>query len=662
MQVDPSAQIKLEISSRTPADGGHPLSPGEKEVDGVARSAIDQANALTDEIELKDGAGGSPVQVDAAQRAISIAGNQIHAPSGPPSGPPVGDAEQQGAGPLDPVPPLASALPAPPLTNAEKIQKIKDLVNAPDATKSTQEILKEVMVLGRDLGADYNIRIESVLDKNKEGKFKAETFSSKSRPDDTFYKVGIRYEIRITKKAGGKADGVVDSDLDIPAIERDIYTTSKTPEGAIVAAKDFTKTVIHLAKRASDPSYKEGFENYDKVDDALKMRSFRFNYHYENGRPLFLDSISGGQKGKPEIEMRLKQEKDYFYYRDLGTNELKRIKKSESGPVEGRAIYGSETEALLESPYVVSDASIFERIAGSSSPGQQISDIKERIKKTEQELADLKALFAHQGFVHSGEDASQFRQFLADRDYAKGKQISENELSQEMQDFIGLQERIQKNSALAQELGLYDKLNDELESLLHQQEAYPDDQFSLNLDDLTDVDLKQIIDSILRGHQGDPAFEGIDRTKIGKKAFERCLEIKREEIALHKDENGEGIALKAEYVEAKKKLDLKHKEFYNKLAAIERGNAQLLSELERLKQLRSSAEAEMYEPTATDEARQTASMIFDSVSEKELAKLEASTSKNRDFIKRLYEKLGIEKKEIEMVDIFEVPVLDDDVM
>jgi len=508
------------------------------------------------------------------------------------------------------VPPLVAPV-DPPLTNAQKIARIKELAQETDSDRSTQEKLKDILTLGKELGEDYEIRIDSVLDKNNEGQYRTETFFAQSRPDDTYYKISVSYEIEIMKKAGGEDDGVQQEDLSIPSIKREIYTTSKTPEGAIVAANDFAKTVIHLAKRGSNSSYNEGFDDYP--DDALKLRAFRFNYNYDNGRPTRLLSIESIEKDKKEIKMTAKKENEYFYYRDLGTNETKRSKRSEMGDLKGKAIYGSEIEALLEASYVVSDDSIYERIEGSKAPAILISEIKEGIKKREVEIETLKAIFVKQGLLQSGKMSEGFQQFLLDVDRAAGNDIPEENLSPGMKELIGLE------NMLAQ--GLVDK-----NALEEDQDKLKELQVRLHDDPLAsiDQDTLDIIEMMIRTYDGGSALE----PAVVQQKLEWCLEMT--EMRLNEFDQ-----IEKKVKAAKDVLVQKHKEFYNGLVALKRGTALLQSELDRLILLREGAANKMTDVTATEEALQKASAIFEAVTEKDLGELKKSISASESIIDKI---------------------------
>ena len=118
------------------------------------------------------------------------------------------------------------------------IQAVKDLAKNDNDALSTQQVLSEILLKVKADG--YQAEIVSKLKGSPN--FQIEPFSVDSAPGETFYKVGVSYEIKV-QLGIGQEETVV--------IEREIYTTSKTPENAISTANHFKETVVNLARASS---------------------------------------------------------------------------------------------------------------------------------------------------------------------------------------------------------------------------------------------------------------------------------------------------------------------------------------------------------------------------------------------------------------------------
>lgn len=348
--------------------------------------------------------------------------------------PPVEIKAKEGAPPpSSPLPPPAALSPSPaiPLTDQQVLQKIdhiKDLAQNNSGSLSSQALLGEILKEVTQLGTGFNLIITPSLNP------KLETFTVPSAPGDAYYKVGISYELMLTKDGNKIGSG------DIPTIERDIYTTSKTTEGALFAANDFKKTIVELAKMSSDQSYKGRFDNFKtsgqaKLDEALKQRTFKFSYNFdEKGVPRSLLSIHGSDNNKSEIDLMVSPDSEaskYIYYHD-DKGQVQRLEKASAGTLSGKAIYGSEEEALLNLRIQIDEKDPFKRLAESQNLDQQLADIKARIKRKVETLAESKALFMSKK-LFSFSDTQEFKDVVTNLAYKPGAKEQTADMKKKLQ-------------------------------------------------------------------------------------------------------------------------------------------------------------------------------------------------------------------------------------
>lgn len=340
------------------------------------------------------------------------------------------------------IPPIVPPV-AVPLTDQQvidAINKIKDLALNNPGSLSTQALMSEILKEAAKLGSDYHLDIKSTINP------KLETFTVPSAPGDAYYKVGVAYQLTLTKN--GQKVG------DIPDIQRDIYTTSKTADGAMVAANDFKRTVIELAKASADPDNYKGRFKFKELgpaerDEVLKQKSFKFKYNFSSdGKPTGLLSIHGLDANQKDIDLLTGSDPDasnFIYYHD-DKNQVQRLEKAKAGTMTGKAIYGSEEEALLNLKLEISDKDPFDRISKSQSLDQQLSEIKDRIKKKEESLAQIKGHFIQKGLLSSSE-TKEFKTFIADQAHEKGKNIPEKDLSPEMRRKLELDKKLKQSTS-----------------------------------------------------------------------------------------------------------------------------------------------------------------------------------------------------------------------
>lgn len=535
----------------------------------------------------------------------------------------------------------AAPAPAVPKNPAATIQAIEELAKNDNDTLSTQQVLSEILLKVRADG--YQAEIVSKLKGSP--KFEVETFSVDSAPGETFYKVGVSYEIKV-QLGHGQEETLV--------IERDIYTTSKTPEGAISTANNFKETVVNLAKASSDPAYRGRFEAFAGLEDGKKkavmgQRSFKFNYDYDKeGNPVSLRSIYASDKDKKEIDLEVKKDPEaskYVYYRDLKTQELRRVERDQPETFTGQAIYGSEEEALLKAPFVIKDDSPFDRLEKSSTVDQQIEAIKEGIKKKEAELAEIRAAFINEPrlkLLFSAEETTEFKQALANLAYERDEEVNEEELSPAMQNQIKLTEKLMEELPELDELkGKTDKPETDLKIL----EAALDRKRgrTKKTTKAEGETIKEVMNAMKDEYPDDPVLNLQKSAKFVDK-LERCIELKKEElkhlgISRRQEKEKEIAALREEIKKAEDKTKVEKRDLNDQLAKFQNVSQALENDLVQLQKLKAGASAKLQDPQATKEAQQVARSVDKQITDKEISELEAAVEKNDDFIEDILEKL-----------------------
>lgn len=597
----------------------------------IARVALSPVEDLTD--SLVGQILGGNVEIEEIDRAISAS----KVPASPPG---VVDAtKQQFAVQVGPAP-AAAATPASGGTpvmvqvdeiSTDEVQAIKDLVENNPNSLSTQALLGDVLTEIVKINSDYKIEIKAAFAGSPTPEVKA--FTVPSAPGDTYYQLEVTYKITVKTKDGKEVK------VDIPDLKREIYTTATTQETAIVAANDMKETVINLAMATVDPKYKARFENFDKTkDEAMKQRIFRINYSYDReGNPTALKSIQVGDSDKKSTDLMFKGDPkagEYIYYRDLKTQEMHRIKTAKLTEYAGKAIYGTEQEALLNTPFVVKDDKPYERLEKSDNYDRQISDIKERIKKREDEIAELKSHFIHKPAFYqvfsSPADAPAFKQLLANLRFEKGEAVPEEELSpakqQEIQ-FKGLLKQMGSKKDIEQDLK---KLDAQLVQMKGGQDSAGNDVVGDPLAPIADdvEDLMEEISSL------DPDFFQQTPAPTDMQRLEKCIELKEAQLN-EVEELEQGIA------QAKKAVNKKKSDLNNDFARLQKLLQALDSDVELLAKIKQGASDRSQDPATAGAALERAKAVLALISEKETTALEASAEASRQFIDELAQKLEL---------------------
>lgn len=503
--------------------------------------------------------------------------------------------------------------------DVKDIEEIRELLENKAGDLSTQQLLSEALKKISDLNLE-GCKAEIVSTLKGSPRPEVETFSVPSAPGEAYYKIGVTYQIKVTK------DGKDVKGFEKLDIEREIYTTSKTPEGAIFAANDFKRTVVELAKAHSDPAYK-GIEFDDKKkDDVMKQKSFKFNYVYNaEGKPTALQSIQADNKEKTELKVKADPDaKEFAYYRDLKTQELHRIKKSDAAATfTGQAIYGTEEEALLNTPYVIKDDSPYERIASGKTFDQQIGAIKEEIKKREAEMHEIKSAFIKQPrlkLFSSPHETVEFKQLQANLAYEKAEKDGKKVPPEDMKMLSPAKQKEIELAKQAEELSKLEKLVKQLDEKLDSNPSY-----QIPTDDEKSKKVLKFIEKMTDQYKDKPEVKG--KPLIAQ--LHACLKFKQQES---KD-------LASELSSAKDAVNLEKRKMNDAIVKFQNANLVLQSNLELLIKIKQGASDKAKEPTATEESRQIAENIGKSISDKEIDDLRATIEENKKFLAKIEPKV-----------------------
>lgn len=329
----------------------------------------------------------------------------------------------------------------------KQIKAIQKLVKNKKGDLTTQKVLSRILKKIKAAGPGYEAEIVAVFKGNQKPQVKG--FTLPSAPGKLFYKLGVSYQINV--KASGKKVHA----LSIPKIRREIFTTATNPEEAVLAAQDYKETIIDLALKSSGQKVKGRFDRLSKLQGkdekrAMKQKSFTFHYARDfEGIPTALSTI-GVTKGKKTIDIEVKSDShsnDYIYCRDLKKQELRRVKKNTSKTLTGKAIFATEYEALLHAPYRLKEKAPYRRLETSNTFEEQISAIKNDIKKKSIEMERIKEKFIQKpyfSFISKPIETVEFKQMIANLQFEKGASIPEKELSPTVRQELTLQKKIAK--------------------------------------------------------------------------------------------------------------------------------------------------------------------------------------------------------------------------
>lgn len=504
-----------------------------------------------------------------------------------------------------------------PTIDQKKLDDIRNRIANPDPKLSSQAFLSEI---AKDLHAafgghpDIEIIIESELAKGNNGRYETEPFTLPNKPDETFYKTSVTYTFKVKNKGNGADIPLNGGDI---SVKRDAFTTSTTPENALLAASKFKETVIQLALNNAIDGYKGRLAGLpDKKDQkyntVMTQRNFQFNFASDAaGRTT--TALTSIQVGTHKLNLDVDPKtKSYRYVYDIDSGELERIGKNETKVKKANqtfVYFDTEEEAFINIKPVIKNDDFFDRLERSSkSIEQHIEEIKEDIKKKELEFAEIKSMFIKKPLIRlfstEGKSTKQFEEYLADLTYDSQSKIDEKQLSLNKQFFIqtkkGLDEYI---SRVGQDQEKDLKILEEL--------VKPNSQPS--------EEANKIIDKIVAAHQ------------LPNKDVDQIIQtVKMDQRQI--------AGLRTELSELEIEIGKEQATFNRDLAKLTDLNKNLDRQLEQLKDARKKAESILQDP---QKQPQKAQAFLKAFSNTEIAKLEKNIASNQKLIKGILNRLDL---------------------
>lgn len=482
----------------------------------------------------------------------------------------------------------------------EAIAAIREKLTQGDSNLSTQKLLGHIVKQLRELG--YEPTIESQLAKSDDISFGLEKYTLPSSPDEAYYKIPVSYTIKVAGE-----------DLQLPNLQRVIFTTSTDSETALSAANRLKETVTNIAMGKT-----EKLDGYEKLDDEKRSElndqrtfSFRFSYNVA-GQPTALLSVLVETKNKETLEFKVKEEKSkYEYLHTFGSTEIIKVEKGKILPKAGQTVFATEEEALAKIPYTVKDHDYFDRLENKKKPlGEHIELIEADIKNIERRLSVVKESFKKDAVFNwfRGKKTQEFKEMLAnisaEASLANGGNIDMTPLSPSMRNYVLARHELKQ-------------FNGNPTDDLYQLQAIKDRSAEgMNAEDLL------LLHTLASHHQLDnPTLDQL--IEVTTKENEKLNDLKKEIQHLQLAIANEQAPLNAKLTEMQK---LKY---------------QLSIEVDHLETIRKGAQEIVNDPSKPQEAKAIANKALADLTQTKIDRLKQKGETHQKFIDAIVKRLNL---------------------
>lgn len=502
-----------------------------------------------------------------------------------------------------------------PVDKEAKILEIRHLASqARDPNVTTQACLSNIVKELSKLFDEKEIRIEADLERSGT-QYEAEPFTISTDPKETFYKVKIKYII----KAGGET---------FELSPRTLFTEMKTPEEASHAALKYKDIVIDLALSSALKSHQSHLENFpaeeDKRKEIMNRGSFRLNFACDAaGKPFSLLSINYENKDKIKVEWKVVADpKKYDYVYHIESGKLEKVEKEKNTRMRpGQTfIYPTEEEAIWNMGCTIKDDNAYERLeTDSQAMTKHVDKIKEEIKQKEKEFSEFKKQFVKEPLIKwFGAEAKTTKELDAFINNLPAIALEEGQtLSPELTGKLStaMVAYVNATKDLKAFLSLQgDQQQSDIDKLKHWK-AHP-----TSLTEAAVVTQLREMETLYR--IADPA-DHLDE-----------LITHKEQAMAHRK------VLETRVQEAQNKITSEQEPFNRGFVHLQRLNYDLTRLHSQLNMLKSKANEKKADLNLSGESKISADSVLKTISDREMASLEAKTNVNKNFIKNIMNRLA----------------------
>lgn len=447
----------------------------------------------------------------------------------------------------------------------------------------------------------------------------------------TCHKVEAMYSV-IIDSADGSGKKTI-------SFKKAMFTNADTPEMAIRMAADTMHKIGELAKLGVVPSEFDNNPDFEK--GASHANHFYLNYSYKaDGSISGLSSFGVMSADNKKIEHQVAANPNkYIYDAKSNTYEVSHTPQSRENLLPGQVILDTEAEALMHKQgYRIANENLAGQMQQGKSAQEIVGKIKDEIQKKEEEFTALKATIIKEpgwkvvSWLKSGsapvtltEETGRIQQEgRAFRKVLEGKSVPPKELTENMQEYVKLEEEIENDKIV--------------------QKQRETDLLVLTQIDISRSDAGERIKDLINVSE-----YGLDDSKLKDKSSSELLALGKQAIETKIQEGLAAIASKETKLESlKSRITEEQSGFNNRLTSLHKCNKDLEDKVNQLKQLKEEALQILNADSSTPEQIKEAKALLKGLPDP--AKLDAKVKKNEEAFNSVIEylkKVGADKASVQ---------------